>query len=183
MKVKTTVVNLKTDEYDVYIGRGSKWGNPFRIGTDNTREEVVRKYREWVLDNDYLMESLHELVGKRLGCYCKPLLCHGDILVEFANGLEESVFDPTPINFNNYPPGTEDEMRRECDISFKKMNPHIFKPDKGDEITSKYYRTGKLCRECYLKNKSFFDVMIGCGRSFAWGKCVVCGKDTNVWKS
>jgi len=81
-KPKTRVVNLKHEPYDVYIGRGSKWGNPFRIGIDGTREEVIEKYRNYVLTRPDLLAALDELEGKRLGCYCKPLPCHGDVLVE-----------------------------------------------------------------------------------------------------
>ena len=80
--IKSKVVNLRKEKYDVYIGRGSKWGNKFVIGKDGDREEVIRKYREWILGNDDLLNSLSELRDKRLGCYCKPLACHGDVLVE-----------------------------------------------------------------------------------------------------
>lgn len=76
------VVHCKKEKYDVYIGRPSKWGNPFRIGVDGTREEVIQKYREWVRDQSL---SFDELRGKTLGCYCHPLSCHGDILMELAN--------------------------------------------------------------------------------------------------
>lgn len=76
------VVHCKKEKYDVYIGRPSKWGNPFRIGVDGTREDVIRKYREWARDQDL---PLHELRGKVLGCFCSPLACHGDILAELAN--------------------------------------------------------------------------------------------------
>jgi hypothetical protein len=79
------VVNLRRSEYDVYIGRGSKWGNPFRIGPDGTRDEVIEKYRQWLLSNPVLMDQLHELRGMDLGCFCKPLPCHGDVLHELAN--------------------------------------------------------------------------------------------------
>jgi hypothetical protein len=68
----------------VYIGRPSKWGNPFSIGKDGTRDEVIAKYLEYVLNNDELMAELPELKGKRLGCWCAPLACHGDILAELA---------------------------------------------------------------------------------------------------
>lgn len=81
----TRVANCKTDKYDVYIGRPSKWGNPFEIGKDGTREEVVRKYRDWVVTQPNLMSSLHELNGKILGCWCVPELCHGHILAELAD--------------------------------------------------------------------------------------------------
>tara|TARA_S200002703_G_C3693184_1_gene212852 strand:- start:171 stop:461 length:291 start_codon:yes stop_codon:yes gene_type:complete len=79
----TTIVNCnETDRYDVYIGRPSKWGNPFVIGTDGTRAEVISKYKEWILSNDSLLHDLKELDGKVLGCWCKPKSCHGDILIE-----------------------------------------------------------------------------------------------------
>jgi hypothetical protein len=80
----TKVVNLRKEKYDVYVGRGSKWGNIFVIGRDGDREEVIRKYREWILENDYLLSCLSELKDKVLGCFCKPLKCHGDVLVELV---------------------------------------------------------------------------------------------------
>ena len=86
---KCKVVNLRKEKYDVYIGRGSKWGNKFVIGKDGDRAEVIKKYREWILDNKELLNSLHELKGKVLGCFCKPLACHGDVLAELVNESEE----------------------------------------------------------------------------------------------
>ena len=80
----TTVVNLKEEEYDVYIGRGSKWGNPFKIGRDGNRHEVIVQYKIYILDRPDLINDLKELKGKRLGCYCKPKMCHGDVLVELV---------------------------------------------------------------------------------------------------
>lgn len=87
MTTGTTVVNLtKTDEYDVFVGRPSKWGNPFVIGQDGTRKEVIRKYERWLLDQPELLDAIPtELAGKRLACFCKPLACHGDILAWHAN--------------------------------------------------------------------------------------------------
>lgn len=78
------VVNLRKERYEVYIGRGSKWGNRFFIGSDGNREEVIRKYRDWIMKNDYLLSCLGELKDKVLGCFCKPLACHGDVLVELV---------------------------------------------------------------------------------------------------
>ena len=78
------VVHCDKDEYDVYIGRGSKWGNPYHIGKDGTRNEVIAKYRVYVLNNKELMDSLYELENKTLGCHCKPKSCHGDVLVEIS---------------------------------------------------------------------------------------------------
>lgn len=84
--MKTMVVNLKHDKYEVYIGRGSKWGNPFKMGRDGTRDEVVEKYHRYLLSRPSLIAALGELKGKRLGCFCKPLRCHGDILVDLIEG-------------------------------------------------------------------------------------------------
>jgi len=86
----TKVVNLKHERYDVYIGRGSKWGNPYKIGKDGDREEVIVKYRKWIMmpAQDYLRSCLGELKGKVLGCFCKPLACHGDVLVELIMDLD-----------------------------------------------------------------------------------------------
>ena len=83
----TRVVHCKKEQYDCYIGRPSKWGNKFVIGKDGTREEVVQKYKEWVLQQPELMASLHELKDKTLACWCKPLACHGDVLAELADKL------------------------------------------------------------------------------------------------
>lgn len=79
------VVHCKKAKYDVYIGRPTKWGNPFTIGKDGSREEVIQKYREWIVTQPKLMESLHELKSKTVACWCDPLPCHGDVLVELAN--------------------------------------------------------------------------------------------------
>jgi hypothetical protein len=83
--VRTTVVNVRDSGYDVYIGRGSKWGNPFLIGRHGTREEVVALYEERLLKTPDLLVALPELKGKVLGCYCKPKSCHGDVLARLAD--------------------------------------------------------------------------------------------------
>jgi len=83
---ETTVVNVRTSKYDVYIGRPSKWGNPFRIGPDGTRDQVIAKYKRYA--SRFTEADLKELKGKRLGCFCHPLPCHGDVLAELANGLK-----------------------------------------------------------------------------------------------
>jgi len=80
------VVNLRKSNYNIYIGRGSKWGNPFIIGRDGNREEVIRKYREYIMQSD-LLNDLEELRGKVLGCFCKPKACHGDVLVELLERI------------------------------------------------------------------------------------------------
>lgn len=83
---RVTVVNKDNEEYyDVYIGRGTKWGNPFIIGRDGNREQVVAKYKVWLYGHPGLKRSLKELKGKTLGCHCKPEICHGDIIAEAVN--------------------------------------------------------------------------------------------------
>lgn len=82
---KKLVVHCKKEPYDVYIGRGSKWGNPFIIGKDGSREEVIRKYAEYLANKEELLTALDELDGKVLGCYCTPQACHGDVLIRFIN--------------------------------------------------------------------------------------------------
>ena len=79
------VVHNKRSKFDVYIGRPSKWGNPFAIGKDGDRDTVIEKYRSWLLRQPLLMKALDELEGKVLGCWCAPQACHGDVLSELAN--------------------------------------------------------------------------------------------------
>lgn len=88
----TKVVHCKKSPYDLYIGRGSKWGNDFSWypGTKakhivKNREESISEYRKWILTQPALLNSLHELAGKTLGCYCSPLDCHGNVLIELVN--------------------------------------------------------------------------------------------------
>jgi len=76
------VVNKKRHAFDVYIGRGSIWGNPYRIGVDGTRAEVIEKYEVYIRNNSKLLKKLHLIQGMVLGCYCKPLPCHGDVLIK-----------------------------------------------------------------------------------------------------
>jgi len=112
----TTVVNIKdTPDFDirnpddVYIGRyhqsakygtlpSSRWHNPYRIGAyfnriagttaEITRVDSIRMYRNYITSNSKMMAFLPELKGKRLGCWCKPLPCHGDVLVELLDNVE-----------------------------------------------------------------------------------------------
>ena len=78
---ETTIVNVKHQDYDIYCGRPTKWGNPFKIGVDGTRREVIEKYANYFLTSG-LIDDIEELRGKRLGCHCRPQRCHLDIIVE-----------------------------------------------------------------------------------------------------
>ena len=69
----TAVAHCKRDPFDIYIGRPSRWGNPFEIGRDGTREEVIAKYEAWILTQPELLAALPELAGRTLGCWCAPL--------------------------------------------------------------------------------------------------------------
>lgn len=70
----------------VYIGRPSKWGNPFVIGRDGDRATVIEKYRRWiVLQPKLYLAAKRELAGRDLVCFCAPEACHGDVLLEIAN--------------------------------------------------------------------------------------------------
>lgn len=87
----TRVVNVKTEEFDVYIGRGSPLGNPFSaktVGKFKAIELYHEKYLPALLKSGKLSEGyLKSLKGKRLGCHCKPNPCHGDKLVEIIEAL------------------------------------------------------------------------------------------------
>ena len=103
IKIKLTrVINIKkdvgysdvrtADDYE-YIGRGSYWGNPYSMyEAGDSRDEVMRKYK---YDFDYdkfpnkEKNEVYKLAGKRLGCFCKPLSCHGDILADYLNGQDD----------------------------------------------------------------------------------------------
>lgn len=82
-----SVVHCRREPHHVYIGRYSKWGNPFRIGSDGTREEVIRRYERYLAQQPQLLADLPELRGKTLGCWCAPQACHGDVLLRLANAM------------------------------------------------------------------------------------------------
>ena len=79
-----TVVNKYKEEYDVYIGRGSIWGNPFPVNENCSLDESLKKYKihlsDMVKSGKITLQDLADLQGKRLGCFCKPKPCHGDII-------------------------------------------------------------------------------------------------------
>lgn len=75
-------VHYQKKPFDVYIGRPSKWGNPFPIRKDRTREQAVALYDKWIRKKPELLSDIDELSGKVLGCHCdEHELCHGDILI------------------------------------------------------------------------------------------------------
>ena len=90
----TRVVHIRRERYDVYVGRPSKWGNPFSHLSGTlaefrvaSRKEAISRYREWITEGDgrHLLADLHELLPLTLGCWCHPRSCHGDVLAELAD--------------------------------------------------------------------------------------------------
>lgn len=79
------VVHCKKEPFDVYVGRPSKWGNPFEIGVHGTRAQVIQKYEAWFAEQPELIDALPELRGKVLACWCAPQACHADFLSRLAN--------------------------------------------------------------------------------------------------
>jgi len=91
----THVVHCKRAPFDVYIGRPSVWGNPYRIGRDGTRAQVIARYEAWLRQQPQLLARLGELRGKVLGCWCAPLPCHGDVLARLADTCGADKRTPT----------------------------------------------------------------------------------------
>ena len=93
--MKTSVVNIvHTPNYDIYIGRPGRglsgmFGNPFKVGRDGDRNQVVEKYRKYFyekIEKDAVFKAeVQKLKGKRLGCFCSPLRCHGEVFVEYLD--------------------------------------------------------------------------------------------------
>lgn len=106
---KTSVVNVKKEDFDVYIGRASPgylaspFCNPFKLGADGTREQVLAKFEEYFVKklagDPSLNLSFALLKGSRLGCWCKPQACHGDILARLLDGAPELSKPPQSSQF------------------------------------------------------------------------------------
>ncbi len=103
--MKTTVVNLRTDKYDVYIGRKGKgkdgyFGNPIIIGrrcvlcnrVHSDNGSTIRCFRIYffrrISDDIMFREMVQELKGKTLGCFCVPKPCHGDVIKEYLDEMD-----------------------------------------------------------------------------------------------
>lgn len=100
---KCKVVHFRKTTYDIMIDRTTKWGCPFSHIKDrktkakflvNSRREAIEAYKEWITNGEgkHLLNDLHELKGKTLGCWCKDVdgkgkSCHGDVLVELVNDM------------------------------------------------------------------------------------------------
>lgn len=83
--MSTRVVHVD-QVFDVFIGRPSKWGNPFPAMTEHQRPGAILNYAGWILEQPELLAAAPvELKGKTLGCYCRPRACHGDVLAMLAD--------------------------------------------------------------------------------------------------
>lgn len=99
----TKVVNLRREAYDVYIGRRGKgqsgyFGNPFRLNPGESIGATIERYRVYfrkrLCEDPEFKRRVEALRGKRLGCFCKPGFCHGDIIVEWLEAQEAAKSDP-----------------------------------------------------------------------------------------
>lgn len=78
------VIHCKRAGSDVYIGRPSKWGNPFVIGGDGDHTHVIECHERWLDREPQLLAQVRELAGKALGSWCTPKRCHGGVLARRA---------------------------------------------------------------------------------------------------
>ena len=89
------VINIHKVQGDfIYIGRGSVFGNPFIIGKDGSREEVIEKFRSHLYTSILNLSPLGRAVLQLascsylvLGCHCAPLACHGDVIASCIRWL------------------------------------------------------------------------------------------------
>ena len=102
-EIPTRTVNLKItkvsnkdmgDSYDVYIGRGTLWGNPYQMGKEGTRDEVIAKFaydfeKRFLKLPEQFDVNIEKLRGKTLGCHCKPAACHGDVIAKYLNSQDD----------------------------------------------------------------------------------------------
>jgi len=84
------VVNRRKEKETHYIGRGSVFGNPYRIGKDGTRKDVIRKYEDWIKTQPKILKAIYNLPPDAiLGCFCVPKACHGDVIIKIWKELHE----------------------------------------------------------------------------------------------
>lgn len=159
------VVNKYKEPYDVYIGRGSKWGNPFPMEnkSDEERDRVCDLYEEYFW-NSNLKNDLSELKGKVLGCYCKPKRCHGDFLAEQVNRkfskdggdnmnkISKYTLEKMPINVEVYVKMLEDiadNFHKGDLVSIKRVEKGIYVDNvavlSADLLDDKITEKGNLC--------------------------------------
>ena len=87
INLKNININIKdwiADDKNVYVGRPSKWGNPYKISKKTCRKEAVNLFRNHVIHTKDLADNVGELRGKILGCWCAPDQCHAEVLHQLA---------------------------------------------------------------------------------------------------
>ena len=82
---RTRVVHCRRERCDVLIDRATVWGNPYLIGRDGDRAQVIARYAAYLRTRPDLLARIGELRGKVLGCWCRPEPCHGDVLAALAD--------------------------------------------------------------------------------------------------
>ena len=96
--MQTVVVNIYKEQFDVYIGRAGRgqdgyFGNPFRIGCGMSREDAVQRFQKYFTEriqkDAEFKRRILALKGKRLGCFCKPKACHGDVIADWLDKMEQ----------------------------------------------------------------------------------------------
>jgi hypothetical protein len=107
----TTVVNIYQEPYDQCIGRAGKgqdgyYGNPFRLQPNESRGATIDRFRKYFFerlktDNEF-RKRVHQLKGKKLGCFCKPYACHGDVYVEYLEALPNQFLHIDHSNLDLY---------------------------------------------------------------------------------
>ncbi len=87
----TVVANIKTSPYDVLIDRTTIFGNPFKVWKYG-REGCIKRFETYFYDrierDPVWRAEVLELKGKRLGCHCDPLACHGGVYAAWLNALD-----------------------------------------------------------------------------------------------
>lgn len=153
---KTTVVRLKRkagaviQDCDIYIGRKmhmggwklpeSEWANPFSVKDSGSNKEACRRYEDYQQDKrPDLIERLHELKGKVLGCWCKPEECHGDVLVRLLaeQDLKESPDNTKKINLVNLEENKDSENIKETNPQKQRFSVERIVTSKGKIVRSK----------------------------------------------
>lgn len=90
---------MRREPFHIYIGRKSPFGNPYTHMQGPTlaehvvgsREEAIAEYKKYFLkrveEDPEFRAKVMTLKDKVLGCFCKPLACHGDVIAEWLDNL------------------------------------------------------------------------------------------------
>jgi hypothetical protein len=190
--MSTTVVNMHHKvPYDVYIGRGSIWGNPFTHLKGTTalyhvasRDDAITSYKAWIMNQSHLLARLHELKGKVLACYCCPQACHGHVLAEMADALPddgvyqkpEEVLEEMHKVTVEFMHNADDSLNvvkvacEKCAFEYELNANRYFKiwgaPDKRWEVDAAWVKLSAHVHQLYRNDNKLFRVIIAGGREF-----------------